>query len=87
MTGDFTGKMSTHAVTWDQMGEASAAERRGHRARPRGGGGCGKPKLTDDQVRAIRKDPRMPHEIAAEYGITREYAWKVQQGETHKNVR
>lgn len=72
---------------WDQVGEASAAERRRHRERPRGGGGRGTPKLTDDQVRAIRKDPRGPAAIAREYGLTDNYAWKVQNGETHRHVR
>lgn len=57
-----------------------------HDYRHRGGGGRGKPKLSDEQVRAIRKDTRSPKEIAAEYGITDVYAAQVRNGQTHVRV-
>lgn len=75
---------SPFALPWEMLGEG---KRREERAPRRGGGGRGAPKLTEDQVRAIRKDPRLPHQIAKDYGITRDYAMKVQQGDTHRHVR
>lgn len=52
----------------------------------RGGGGRGKPKLSDEAVRAIRKDTRPASEIAVAYGITEVYANQVRNGQTHVRV-
>lgn len=64
----------------------SPAPKSHHDYRHRGGGGNGKPKLTDDQVRAIRKDTRSAKEIGVEYGITDVYASQVRNGQTHVRV-
>jgi len=39
-----------------------------------------KQKLTDEQVAAIRQDGRPRSEIAADYGVAREYVWALQRG-------
>lgn len=70
---------------WDLLGEGKA--KRKERERPRGGGGRGAPKLTDEQVRAIRASHKSPSELGREYGIDRHYACRVQHGDTHRHVR
>lgn len=74
-----------HALPWDFL-NASRPVRERRDWRHRGGGGKGKPKLTDDQVRAIRKDQREPAVIAKDYGISVDYAKHVQRGDTHSSV-
>lgn len=79
---------TTATVRWDLADDPHGKAKRHHARQPRrGGGGNGRPKLTPDQVRAIRKDPRPPRLIASDYGITTNYAMKVQQGETHQQIR
>lgn len=36
-------------------------------------------KLTEEQVRAIRRDPRLNKEVAYDYGITTHHAWRIRR--------
>ena len=48
---------------------------------------CGTPrKLTDEQVREIRKDTRSQSVIASEYGVTQNAISCIKLGKTHRNV-
>jgi len=45
------------------------------------------PKITPDQVRAIRADGRAAKEIAEDYNITDVSVWNIKAGRTWKWVR
>lgn len=72
----------------DWMAEPAAAHA-GHK----GGGGRGKPKLSEEDVRAIRMvaraggrmDKLLDH-VCAKWDITRNYARQVMAGDTHPHV-
>ncbi len=43
-------------------------------------------KLTDEQVRAIRRDPRKAHVVGPEYGVDRKTVWSIRNGKTYCDV-
>lgn len=43
-------------------------------------------KLTDEQVRAIRSDPRKQRDIAADYGVRQGHVSRIKLGERRKTV-
>jgi hypothetical protein len=44
-------------------------------------------KITNDQVRAIRKDIGKPEEIALKYGVTAGYVMAIKRGKVRKGVK
>ena len=43
-------------------------------------------KLTEDQIRAIRKDPRSQVEIGNDYGVAQSVVWKIRNRVTWRHV-
>lgn len=43
-------------------------------------------KLTDEEVRAIRKDPRIQADIAADYGVNQQSVSNIKTGKTWKHL-
>lgn len=75
--------LGTHQDNMDDM----KAKNRHYRIPARRGVDNEKAKLTDDQVRAIRKDCRILRVIAAEYGVHLSLIWLVQNGRIWKHVK
>jgi hypothetical protein len=73
--------MILRGVAWNDL-RWTAAEKRSSSRRGRGG----RTKLTPDQVRAIRTDPRLHRLIAADYGMSRAMISGIIRGSFWKDI-
>lgn len=75
-----TDKLSISKARIEAIKQYTPEERRAWRSK----GGKGAYKLTDDQVKEIRKSPLIAREVALDYGVSRSLVLKIRQGR-HRN--